>query len=322
MDNKEKKTGVTILLLMVIAMGILAATEGWLQDSTLQEGTLQAGTPDAAAAAAGARPASLQADSLPVPAPGSANEYPGIIRFHVIANSDSQKDQNIKYMVRNNVFCKLENQLTAAMLQAEADTAEQTWAAAADAADTAASASAALPDSPASETAAQTARAADHSAAVRAEASRAYIKAHLPEIEAWAQDCLRAAGCSYAARAQYGICAIPAKSYDDIYFPAGNYEALTITLGEGEGQNWWCVVFPPLCMVDAADSAYKDNFHVDAQGRLVLKSKIRELLDKRAVYETAAAGAQRPRALQKRIRTKSVYHRKRLSRVCRAFSCI
>ena len=275
MDNKEKKTGATILLLMVIAMVILAATEGWLQDSTLheamlQEESMQDGAPDA--------------DSLPVPVPESANEYPGIIRFHVIANSNSQKDQNIKYMVRNHVFCKLENQLTAAMLQAE------TRAAAADAAaGTAkqaaltASASAALP-----ERTAQTARAADRSA-IRAATSRAYIKAHLPEIEAWAQDCLRAAGCSYTARAQYGVCAIPAKSYDDIYFPAGNYEALTITLGAGEGENWWCVVFPPLCMVDAADSAYKDNFHVDQQGRLVLKSKIRELLDKRAMYKQSAA---------------------------------
>ena len=275
MDKKEKKTGVTILLLMVIAMGILAATEGWLQDSTLheamlQEESMQDGAPDA--------------DSLPVPVPESVNEYPGIIRFHVIANSNSQKDQNIKYMVRNHVFCKLENQLTAAMLQAE------TRAAAADAAaGTAkqaaltASASAALP-----ERTAQTARAADRSA-IRAATSRAYIKAHLPEIEAWAQDCLRAAGCSYTARAQYGVCAIPAKSYDDIYFPAGNYEALTITLGAGEGENWWCVVFPPLCMVDAADSAYKNNFHVDQQGRLVLKSKIRELLDKRAMYKQSAA---------------------------------
>ena len=275
MDKKEKKTGVTILLLMVIAMGILAATEGWLQDSTLheamlQEESMQDGAPDA--------------DSLPVPVPESVNEYPGIIRFHVIANSNSQKDQNIKYMVRNHVFCKLENQLTAAMLQAE------TRAAAADAAaGTAkqaaltASASAALP-----ERTAQTARAADRSA-IRAATSRAYIKAHLPEIEAWAQDCLRAAGCSYTARAQYGVCAIPAKSYDNIYFPAGNYEALTITLGAGEGENWWCVVFPPLCMVDAADSAYKDNFHVDHQGRLVLKSKIRELLDKRAMYKQSAA---------------------------------
>ena len=101
---------------------------------------------------------------------------------------------------------------------------------------------------------AQTARAADRSA-IRAATSRAYIKARLPEIEAWAQDCLRAAGCSYTARAQYGVCAIPAKSYDNIYFPAGNYEALTITLGAGEGANWWCVVFPTLCTAATSDEA-------------------------------------------------------------------
>ena len=170
------------------------------------------------------------------------------------------------------------------MLQAETRaTAADAAAGTAKQAALTASASAALP-----ERTAQTARAADRSA-IRAATSRAYIKAHLHEIEAWAQDCLRAAGCSYTARAQYGVCAIPAKSYDDIYFPAGNYEALTITLGAGEGENWWCVVFPPLCMVDAADSAYKDNFHVDQQGRLVLKSKIRELLDKRAMYKQSAA---------------------------------
>ena len=114
----------------------------------------------------------------------------------------------------------------------------------------------------------------------QAEISRAYIREHLPEIESWARECLRASGCAYTASARYGVCAIPAKNYDDLYFPAGNYEALTITIGEGAGQNWWCVIFPPLCMVDAADSAYRDSFHIGAQGRLVLKSKIRELLDR------------------------------------------
>lgn len=171
MDKKEKKTGVTILLLMVIAMAILAATEGWLQDSTLheamlQEESMQDGAPDA--------------DSLPVPVPESVNEYPGIIRFHVIANSNSQKDQNIKYMVRNHVFCKLENQLTAAMLQAETRLRQRCGGRHRKASGAHSLRTAALP-----ERTAQTARAADRSA-IRAATSRAYIKAHLSEIEAWA----------------------------------------------------------------------------------------------------------------------------------------
>lgn len=237
-EKKQNKTGIMILLAMVAAMGFLAATEGWLRDSECGE-VLPGELPPSAAEE------TVDWDT------GSVNEYPGIIRFHVIANSDKQEDQQIKYMVRDEVFRKLENALTRKLLQEEARVSAEV-----------------------SEPAAK------KESAVQAEISRAYIREHLPEIETWARECLRANGCAYTASARYGVCAIPAKNYDDLYFPAGNYEALTITIGEGAGQNWWCVVFPPLCMVDAADSAYRDSFHIDAQGRLVLKSKIRELLDR------------------------------------------
>ncbi len=55
---------------------------------------------------------------------------------------------------------------------------------------------------------------------------------------------------------------IPEKTYGDITFPAGNYEALNITIGRGEGENWWCVLFPPLCLLDegtAADSVADES---------------------------------------------------------------
>ena len=237
-EKKQKKTGIMILLAMVAAMGFLAATEGWLRGSECGE------------VLPGELPPSVAEETVDWET-GSVNEYPGIIRFHVIANSDKQEDQQIKYMVRDEVFRKLENALTRKLLQEEARVSAE-----------------------ASEPAAKI------ESAAQAEISRAYIREHLPEIETWARECLRANGCAYTASARYGVCAIPAKNYDDLYFPAGNYEALTITIGEGAGQNWWCVIFPPLCMVDAADSAYRDSFHIDAQGRLVLKSKIRELLDR------------------------------------------
>ena len=237
-EKKQKKTGIMILLAMVAAMGFLAATEGWLRGSECGE------------VLPGELPPSAAEETVDWET-GSVNEYPGVIRFHVIANSDKQEDQQIKYMVRDEVFRKLENALTRKLLQEEARV----------------SAEASEPE-------------AKKESAAQAEISRAYIREHLPEIETWARECLRANGCAYTASARYGVCAIPAKNYDDLYFPAGNYEALTITIGEGAGQNWWCVVFPPLCMVDAADSAYRDSFHIDAQGRLVLKSKIRELLDR------------------------------------------
>lgn len=232
-ERKKKRAERRMLLMMVAAICILTMTGAWTQERT-QERTADPGgaQPAAAILTTGAKE-------------GIANEYPGIVRFHVIANSNSQKDQNIKYMVRNSVFSKLENSLTNELLQVEADAA------------------------------------ADMD---RGEISRSYVREHLPEIESWAQDCLRARGCDYQAKAEFGVCAIPAKTYDDIYFPAGNYEALTITLGEGNGQNWWCVVFPPLCLVDCRDSAYREYFHVDTQGRLVLKSKILEMLRENADY--------------------------------------
>ena len=226
-ERKKKRAERRMLLMMAAAICVLTMTGAWTQDHTQESAEGQVC----------ARPA---ANILTVGASeGIANEYPGIVRFHVIANSDSQKDQNIKYMVRNSVFSKLENSLTNELLQAEADAVTDVD---------------------------------------RGEISRSYVREHLSEIESWAQDCLRARGCDYQAKAEFGVCAIPAKTYDDIYFPAGNYEALTITLGSGNGQNWWCVVFPALCLVDCRDSAYRESFHVDTQGRLILKSKILEAL--------------------------------------------
>ena len=106
-EKKQNKTGIMILLAMVAAMGFLAATEGWLRVSECGE-VLPGELPPSAAEETG------DWDT------GSVNEYPGIIRFHVIANSDKQEDQQIKYMVRDEVFRKLENALTRKLLQEEA----------------------------------------------------------------------------------------------------------------------------------------------------------------------------------------------------------
>ena len=115
------------------------------------------------------------------------------------------------------------------------------------------------------------------------------IEAALPDLQAAAADEIAAQGYSCGVTARLERAEFPEKDYDGFSLPAGEYLELRVVIGEGQGRNWWCVVFPPLCMVDAADSAYKDNFHVDQQGRLVLKSKIRELLDKRAMYKQSAA---------------------------------
>ena len=75
-----------------------------------------------------------------------------------------------------------------------------------------------------------------------------------------------------------------------MYFPEGNYEALTITIGEGKGENWWCVVFPPLCLIDSENSAYEEEFDVSEEDRLILKFKTEELLSSHGVADISIYG--------------------------------
>lgn len=70
----------------------------------------------------------------------------------------------------------------------------------------------------------------------------------LPEIEAACNAFLAENGAEYSADAQLVNMYFTTRVYDDITMPAGNYDALRITLGTGEGHNWWCIMFPPLCL--------------------------------------------------------------------------
>jgi len=83
------------------------------------------------------------------------------------------------------------------------------------------------------------------------EQARAKIKEHLSDIEDLVGKELAAREQDYGYKVELGVVPFPTKMYGDQVYPAGNYEALRITLGNGEGQNWWCVLFPPLCFIDA-----------------------------------------------------------------------
>ena len=76
----------------------------------------------------------------------------------------------------------------------------------------------------------------------------------LPRLRACAQETLREAGSSLEARAELERCHFPSKEYGDFALPAGEYTAVRVVLGEGAGQNWWCVAFPPLCLGAASES--------------------------------------------------------------------
>ena len=80
------------------------------------------------------------------------------------------------------------------------------------------------------------------------------LRAHLYDLAAAGAEVVGAAGCDYPVTASlvhnYWF---PTKTYTDFALPAGQYTALRIEIGEGAGQNWWCVVFPPLCTAASAD---------------------------------------------------------------------
>ena len=75
----------------------------------------------------------------------------------------------------------------------------------------------------------------------------------LPELEETARAVITANGYDYSVRAELAETSFPTKEYDGFALPAGEYLALRVLIGEAAGQNWWCVVFPPLCTAAASD---------------------------------------------------------------------
>ena len=127
-----------------------------------------------------------------------------MIRLHVVANSDSARDQALKIQVRDRVLA-----FTEQTLRASAD---------------------------------------------RQEANRA-LDASLPAIRQLAEETLRENGCAEPVQVRLEPAEFPLKAYEGFRLPAGEYMALRVLIGEARGQNWWCVVYPPLCMAAASDVA-------------------------------------------------------------------
>lgn len=89
----------------------------------------------------------------------------------------------------------------------------------------------------------------------------------LPEAEREADCVLRANGYTYGARASIRQEQFPTRVYEGVTLDAGVYDALIVELGTGEGDNWWCVVYPPLCFSGG-------------NGNVIYKSKIAEIIEK------------------------------------------
>lgn len=112
----------------------------------------------------------------------------------------------------------------------------------------------------------------------------------LPEIRAAAEDCLRKNGFSQPVTVSFGVERFPTRVYEGFSLPAGSYRSLRVTIGAGEGQNWWCVVFPSICFrataaeleqaVTAAGFTEEEVRLITEDGEgYVLKFKALELLE-------------------------------------------
>ncbi len=82
------------------------------------------------------------------------------------------------------------------------------------------------------------------------EEARKVLSAKLPEIQKIAETTVNKQNSKQEVQVEFGKVDFPTKLYGQFLYPAGQYEAILITLGEGTGANWWCVLFPPLCFLD------------------------------------------------------------------------
>lgn len=82
------------------------------------------------------------------------------------------------------------------------------------------------------------------------EKAKTVITSKLPEVQAIAEKVVAEQGSTQSVNVEFGKVKFPTKLYGEFLYPAGEYQAILITLGEGTGANWWCVLYPPLCFLD------------------------------------------------------------------------
>lgn len=97
--------------------------------------------------------------------------------------------------------------------------------------------------------------------------AREVIISHLDEIQATAENVMAKEGLNQSVKVDFGQAEFPTKLYGQYLYPAGDYEAVIITLGEGEGANWWCVLFPPLCFLDFSNGTAVSQSPVEEEGK-------------------------------------------------------
>jgi len=139
-----------------------------------------------------------------LPIHGESEIYEGVVRLHVLANSDTEEDQALKLKVRDAVL-----EHTGSLLR---DVRSR-------------------------------------------EEAQSIIESELDSVCDTAQRAVYANGYGYPVSVSLGREDYPTRSYETVCLPSGEYLSLRILIGEAEGKNWWCVLFPPMCLSAASQSS-------------------------------------------------------------------
>ena len=138
----------------------------------------------------------------------SNNIADSVFRLHVIANSDSREDQDLKYIVRDNLLEYMNSICKNCTSKQDAIS---------------------------------------------------IVENNKDSFEQIATNTIKEQGYSYPVKINIGNFEFPTKNYGDISLPAGFYDALRVEIGDAKGQNWWCVMFPPLCFVDVTSGVVPEE---------------------------------------------------------------
>lgn len=112
------------------------------------------------------------------------------------------------------------------------------------------------------------------------------LTSHIPEMTKMAEAVIAKEGYSYPVHVELEETWFPTRTYEGFALPAGKYEALRVIIGEGAGKNWWCVVFPPLCLASSTETVTdeaKDAGLDDKQVFLILEDKDEYVIKFRAI---------------------------------------
>ncbi len=115
--------------------------------------------------------------------------------------------------------------------------------------------------------------------------SKEIIEENIDEIKEIALDLISEQGYDYDVNVYLTEEEFPIKEYGDMVFPAGIYQALRIDIGKGNGDNWWCVMFPPLCFIDATNGVVPEESKEQIKDLLTEEEYTQLLLNGQNIYE-------------------------------------